>query len=159
MTSCRTFLEQVSLKYIFQLLWAKDFKVALSFLINWISLNKLFFKKLAYICYNKCLLWRNLCWVWKKTNNTTLVFLLSNCKYMKSFMTVLLLGYRIEFSYLYIPQAYYFISSLWLWSTDEYVLFFILSKSPPLIVQTYSYALFSMSLLKFALELYYMGEI
>ena len=24
------------------------------------------FKKVAYICYNKCFLWQNLCWVWKK---------------------------------------------------------------------------------------------
>ena len=34
---------------------------------------------------------------------------------------IYLLGYRIEFSCLYIPQGLYSISNLWLWSTDEYV--------------------------------------
>ena len=34
-----------------------------------------------------------------------------------------LLGYRIKFSGIYIPQGHYFISILWLWSTDEYVKF------------------------------------
>jgi len=33
---------------------------------------------------------------------------------------ILLLGYRIEFRCLYIPQGHYFISTLGLWSTDEY---------------------------------------
>ena len=46
-------------------------------------------------------------------------------KYLKSYMTdplniildnfcTLLLGYRIEFSCLYIPQGHYFINTLWL---------------------------------------------
>jgi len=30
-------------------------------------------------------------------------------------------GYRIEFSCLYIPQGHHFISTLWLWCTDEYM--------------------------------------
>ena len=34
---------------------------------------------------------------------------------------------------LYIPQGHYFIGTLWLWSTDEYVKKIILSESPPLI--------------------------
>ena len=34
-----------------------------------------------------------------------------------------LLGYRTEFSCLYIPQGHYFISTVWQWSTDEYVIF------------------------------------
>jgi len=32
-------------------------------------------------------------------------------------------SYRIEFSCLYIPQGHYFICTLWLWSTNEYVCF------------------------------------
>jgi len=28
------------------------------------------FKKLAHMHYIKCLLWRNLCLIWKKNNNT-----------------------------------------------------------------------------------------
>ena len=51
--------------------------------------------------------------------------------YYKSFKTdplniifddfdIWLLGFRIKFSCLYIPQEYYFISTLWLWSTVEY---------------------------------------
>ena len=43
------------------------------------SINK-HFKDLAYICYDKCFSWRNLCLVLKKNNNTTLVYLLSNCR-------------------------------------------------------------------------------
>jgi len=37
----------------------------LSFWVNYFR-NKTYFKKLAYRYYNKCFLWRNLCWVWKK---------------------------------------------------------------------------------------------
>ena len=33
---------------------------------------------------------------------------------------ICLLGYRIEFSCLYIPQGHYFMSTSWLWRTDEY---------------------------------------
>ena len=40
-----------------------------------------------------------------------------------------LLGYRVEFSCLYIPLGHCFISSLWLWSTDEYVNFDFERKS------------------------------
>ena len=40
-----------------------------------------------------------------------------------------LLGYRVEFSCLYIPLGHYFISTLWLWSTDEYVNFDFERKS------------------------------
>ena len=56
-------------------------KVALSFPINLFPKN--IFKEISihiyiYIFYNKCFLWRNLCWIWKKNNNTILVFPLSN---------------------------------------------------------------------------------
>ena len=44
--------------------------------INFIKVP-VYFKKLAYIYYNKCFLWTSLCWVLKK-NNTALVFILSN---------------------------------------------------------------------------------
>mgnify|MGYP006890319217 CR=1 FL=1 len=55
-------------------------------------------------------------------------------KYLKSFTTDLLniifddfsiwlLGYRIEFSCLYLPQGHTFISIVWLGSTDKYVMF------------------------------------
>jgi len=37
--------------------------------------------------------------------------------------SICLLGYRTEFSCLYIQQGHYFISTVWLWSTDEYVSF------------------------------------
>ena len=33
-----------------------------------------------------------------------------------------LLGYMIDFSYLYFPQGHYCISTLWRWRSDEYVL-------------------------------------
>ena len=81
----------------------------------------------------------------ERKNNATLVFLLSNCLITmyrnsqnnslrsvkkKSLSTIIfdnfgtwLLGYRFEFSCLYIPQGHYFISTLWLWSTHEYVVF------------------------------------
>ena len=39
----------------------------------------------------------------------------------------------IKFSCLYLPQGHHFITTVWLWSTDEYVFFFILSESPSLI--------------------------
>ena len=40
-----------------------------------------------------------------------------------------LLGYGIEFSCLYIPQGHYFMSTLWLWSTDDYCQFSVFSES------------------------------
>ena len=54
------------------------------------------------------------------------------CKYWTSFMTdplniifddfgIWLFGYRIELRCLYIPQGHDFVSTLWLWSTDEYM--------------------------------------
>ena len=43
-----------------------------------------------------------------------------------------LLGCKIKISCLYISQGHYFIRTLRLWSTDEYVTFFILSENPPL---------------------------
>ena len=54
------------------------------------------------------------------------------CMYLKYFMTdplniifdnfnIWLLSYRIEFRCLYIPQGHNVISTLWLWSTGEYV--------------------------------------
>ena len=77
--------------------------------------------------------------IWRK-NNTTLVYLLSNCpQVLKVFdgyviyyfwrfqyITLWLLGYRIEFSCLYLPQGHNFIS------TDEYVLFLYFDRSPSL---------------------------
>jgi len=39
-----------------------------------------------------------------------------------------ILGYRIEFSCLYVPQGHYLISTLWLWCTDEYVNFWFWVK-------------------------------
>ena len=42
------------------------------------------------------------------------------------------LGCRIEYSCLYIPQGHFFISTLWLWSTDEYVFSLFLGESLPL---------------------------
>jgi len=42
------------------------------------------------------------------------------------------ISYRIKFGCLYFPQGTYFISTLELWSTDEYVCFLSLSNSPPL---------------------------
>jgi len=41
------------------------YKVALSLPINHFH-KKNYIKKLAYIYYDKCFLWRNLYWVWKK---------------------------------------------------------------------------------------------
>jgi len=38
----------------------------LPFCYQLINFLKTYFKKLAYIYYNKCFLWRYLCWVWKK---------------------------------------------------------------------------------------------
>ena len=40
-----------------------------------------------------------------------------------------LLGYRIQLSCLYIPQWHNCISTLWLWSIDEYVFYFFERKS------------------------------
>ena len=50
--------------------------------------------------------------------------------------SIWLLGYRIKLSCLYLPQGHYFISTMWVWSTYEYVFFFLnLSKNPPLNVK------------------------
>ena len=38
---------------------------------------KKYFKKLAYICYNKCVLWRYQCWVWKKKKHNISAFCIS----------------------------------------------------------------------------------
>ena len=43
-----------------------------------------------------------------------------------------LLGYRTEFSCLYLPQGHSFISIVWLLNTDEFVKKMILSESPSL---------------------------
>ena len=40
-----------------------------------------------------------------------------------------LVGYRIKFSCLYIPQGHYFINTLWLWSTVEMSVFGFEKKS------------------------------
>ena len=65
-----------------------------------------------------------------------LVFLRLNClqvlnifydwpvKYYFDNFGIWLLGYRIEFSCLYIPQGHNFINTLRLWSTNEYVIYF-----------------------------------
>ena len=39
-------------------------------------------------------------------------------------LCILLLGYRIEFSCLYISQGHTFVSTVWLWNIDKYVFFF-----------------------------------
>ena len=64
-------------------------------------------------------------------------FNFSNCRQvLKSFKTnplniifdefsICLLGYRTKFSCLYLPQGHNFISTVWLGSTDEYVLFYL----------------------------------
>ena len=59
---------------------------------------------------------------------TALLVLLSNCPHVLNYkiniifddLGIWLLGYMVEFSCLYIPQRHYFISTLWLLSTDEY---------------------------------------
>ena len=68
------------------------------------------------------------------------VFLLTTClnvlkiiydspvKYYFDDFGIWLLGYKTEFSYLYISQGLYFISTLLLWSTDEYVKFCFWAK-------------------------------
>ena len=89
---------------------------------------------------------------WRK-NNTTLVYPLSICRQVLNSVktnplniifddfSIWLLGYRTEFSCLYRPQGHTFISTVWLWSTEEYV-FYILSESPSLttcIIKWYTY--------------------
>ena len=64
--------------------------------------------------------------LWRK-NNTTLVYLLS-ILFLDDF-SIWLLGYRTEFSCLYIPQGRNFISTVWLWSTDECVFVYVERKS------------------------------
>jgi len=78
----------------------------------------------------------------EEKNNTTLVYLLSNCRQVLQYcktnplsiifddFSTWLLQYRTEFSCLYIPQGHTFITTVWLRSTDEYV--FVLSESPSL---------------------------
>ena len=75
-----------------------------------------------------------------KINNTTLVFLLLKClQLLNSFKThplniifdgfgIWLLGYRTEFICLHTPQGHNFISTLWLWRTDEYVSYFYFER-------------------------------
>ena len=41
--------------------------------------------------------------------------------------SIWLLGYRTEFSCLYIPQGHNFISTVWLWSTNDYVVGVVVS--------------------------------
>ena len=77
-----------------------------------------------------------ICVEFRRKNNTPLqVYLLSNCRqvllYVKTNLlniifddfNIWLLGYRTVFSCLYLSQGHSFISTVWLWSTDEYVLF------------------------------------
>jgi len=76
--------------------------------------------------------------------NTTLVCLLSNCRQVLTYFktnpldtifedfSIWLQDYRTEFSCLYVPQGHNLISTVWLWSTDEYASFLILSESPSL---------------------------
>ena len=91
--------------------------------------------KLAYNSYNNCFLRSNMSSVRKKGNTKHKFFLLPNCLqvikrilWMTLWMFIFdgfdisLLEYRIEFSRLYNPQRHYFIRSLWLWNTGEYVL-------------------------------------
>ena len=64
----------------------------------------------------------------KEKQITSLIFLLSNClQFFKivfdDFGILCQLGCRIELSCLYIPQGHYFISTLWLLNTDEYLKF------------------------------------
>ena len=110
-------------------------------------LNK-YYKKLAYIIIKNYIKikasYKEFCVELVRKNNTTLVFLLSNCpQVLKSFMTdplniifdnfwIWLLGYRIELSCLNILKAYYFMNTLWKWNTDEYCVFLVLSESAPL---------------------------
>ena len=86
-------------------------------LMNFMNIS---FNKSAYIYYNKCLSCRNLGWVWTKLRHN-ISFPSFNLP-VKSFMThpinigfnkfgIWLLGYNIDFSYLCIPQAHYFIST------------------------------------------------
>jgi len=47
-----------------------------------------YFMKWAYIYYDNCLLWRNMCWIWKKKTFTRLVFLLSNCLHILNLLNL-----------------------------------------------------------------------
>ena len=94
-----------------------------------------------------------LCVEFGRIHNTTVIDLLSNCRQvLKSFKTNLLniifddfsirlLGYRTEFSCLYVPQGLNFMSIVSLCSKDEYF-FYILSESPSLIQTSYQYQLY-----------------
>ena len=77
----------------------------------------------------------------EEKNYTTLVYLLSNCRQVLNiFKTnplnimfddfiIWLLGYRTEFSCLYLPQGHNIRITVWLLSTDENIIIFILSES------------------------------
>ena len=97
----------------------------LSFHFQLINFLEKIFKEISIHNYNKCCIWRNLCCLSKK-NNSTLIFLLSNClrvltifydwqvKYYFWRFRIWLLRYRIKLNCLYIPQRHFFISTLWL---------------------------------------------
>ena len=79
----------------------------------------------------------------EKTTQPWFTYFQMSGKYLNYFKTyplniyffnfyIRLLVYRTEFSCLYLPQGNNFISTVWLWSTDECVFFWILSDSPSL---------------------------
>ena len=111
-------------------------------LINFI--NK-YINKLAYLYMytDKCFLWRNLS-LKKQQNLIAHKYYDKNLQWLTRLNIIFdnfgmwFLGYRIEFCCVYIPQGHYFICTLWLWSTDEYIFIFILSESPPLKKMTLS---------------------
>ena len=88
--------------------------------------QKEYFEILAFIYYNKCILWRFV--EFERLNTTTLVFLLSNCLQLPKILLniyafcIWLLGCRIEFSCLYIQQGqYYFVAMKYRWICIFYI--------------------------------------
>ena len=119
----------------------KIVKVALSIPINKYH-EKKWFKELAYnIMVNASN--KGICVEFWRKNNTTLVYLLSNCwQVLKIFyvlnllniifddFSIWLLGYRTKFSCLYFPQGQHFISTVWLIMKHRWISkFLILSSS------------------------------
>ena len=117
-----------------------NLKVALSFPINKFHKNNILRNYHTYIMINASN--KGICVEFWRKNNTALVYLLSNCRQvLKSYKTnplniifndfsIWLLGYRTKFSCLYLPKGYNFISTVWLWSTHEYVIFWFWAKVP-----------------------------
>ena len=96
---------------------------SLPFRLKLINFNKKkHFKELAYIM-KMLLMKESVLNFEEKTTQPWFTYLLTNVLRLLDNFSIRLLGYRTEFSCLYLSQGHNFISFVWLLSTDELLIF------------------------------------